>query len=82
MPGLDTNILVGWIVDDDPRQVPLVQRLFEEVHEQESPLFVASTVMLELEWALHSRAAVPKLDTDHENECTELGQSDLPFLHP
>ena len=55
MPGLDTNILVRWIVDDDPRQVLLVQRLFEEAHEQESPLFVASSVMLELEWVLRSR---------------------------
>jgi predicted nucleic-acid-binding protein len=55
MPGLDTNILVRWIVDDDPRQVLLVQRLFEEAHQQESPLFVASTVMLELEWVLRSR---------------------------
>jgi predicted nucleic-acid-binding protein len=55
MPGLDTNILVRWIVDDDRRQVLLVQRLFEEAQEQESPLFVASTVMLELEWVLRSR---------------------------
>jgi predicted nucleic-acid-binding protein len=55
MPGLDTNILVRWIVDDDPRQVLRVQRLFEEAQEQEAPLFVPSTVMLELEWVLRSR---------------------------
>jgi predicted nucleic-acid-binding protein len=55
MPGLDTNVLVRWIVDDDPRQATRVQRLFEEVREQGVPLFVPSTVMLELEWVLRSR---------------------------
>ena len=54
MPGLDTNVLVRWIVDDDPRQATRVQRLFEDAHEQRSPLFVPSTVMLELEWVLRS----------------------------
>lgn len=55
MAGLDTNILVRWIVDDDPRQVSRVQRLLEEAHEEGAPLFVPSTVMLELEWVLRSR---------------------------
>ena len=61
MPGLDTNILVRWIVDDDTRQVLRVQRLLEEAHEQGSPLFVPSTVMLELEWVLRSRYEFDKL---------------------
>ena len=55
MAGLDTNVLARWIVDDDPRQAARVKRLFEEAVEQESPLFVPSTVMLELEWVLRSR---------------------------
>jgi predicted nucleic-acid-binding protein len=55
MPGLDTNVLVRWILDDEPRQAARVQRLFEEVREQPLPLFVPSTVMLELEWVLRSR---------------------------
>ena len=55
MPGLDTNVLVRWILDDEPRQAARVQRLFEEVSEQQLPLFVPSTVMLELEWVLRSR---------------------------
>lgn len=46
MPGLDTNILVRWIVDDDPRKVLRVQRLLEEAQEEGAPLFVPSTVML------------------------------------
>jgi len=55
MPGLDTNVLVRWILDDEPRQAARVQRLFEEVREQQLPLLVPSTVMLELEWVLRSR---------------------------
>jgi predicted nucleic-acid-binding protein len=55
MPGLDTNVLVRWILDDEPRQAARVQRLFEKVREQQLPLFVPSTVMLELEWVLRSR---------------------------
>ena len=55
MAGLDTNVLVRWIVDDDPRQATRVQRLLEEAQKQRSPLFVPSTVMLELEWVLRSR---------------------------
>ena len=55
MAGLDTNVLVRWIVDDDPRQAVRVQRLFEDAHGQGAPLFVPSTVMLELEWVLRSR---------------------------
>ncbi len=60
MVGLDTNVLVRWIVDDDPRQAARVKRLLEEAVEQESPLFVPSTVMLELEWVLRSRYAFDK----------------------
>jgi predicted nucleic-acid-binding protein len=60
MPGLDTNVLVRWIVDDDARQVMRVQRLFEEVRLQRSTLFVPSTVMLELEWVLRSRYGLDK----------------------
>jgi predicted nucleic-acid-binding protein len=55
MAGLDTNVLVRWIVDDDPRQAARVERLFEEAHERGFPLFVPSTVMLELEWVLRLR---------------------------
>lgn len=60
MPGLDTNVLVRWIVDDDPRQATRVQKLFEEVRETRPPLFVPSTVMLELEWVLRSRYKLDK----------------------
>jgi len=60
MAGLDTNVLVRWMLDDDPRQAARVQRLFDEVREEQSPLFIPSIVMLELEWVLRSRYALDK----------------------
>jgi predicted nucleic-acid-binding protein len=55
MPGLDTNVLVRWLVEDDDDQVARVQKLFEAAHTRQVPLFVPSTVALELEWVLRSR---------------------------
>jgi predicted nucleic-acid-binding protein len=55
MPGLDTNVLVRWLVEDDDRQAVRSQRLFEAARAGETPLFVPVTVMLELEWVLRSR---------------------------
>lgn len=55
MPGLDTNVLVRWLVEDDDDQVARVQRVFEAARASQVPLFVPSTVVLELEWVLRSR---------------------------
>lgn len=60
MPGLDTNVLVRWLVDDDRRQSPAVLRLFESAAAAGAPLFVADTVALELEWVLRSRYGFDK----------------------
>jgi predicted nucleic-acid-binding protein len=55
MAGLDTNVLVRWLVGDDNEQLQRIQRLFEATLAGEGTLFVPSTVMLELEWVLRSR---------------------------
>lgn len=60
MPGLDTNVLARWILDDDPRQSARAQRLFEEARGRPLALFVPGTVMLELEWVLRSRYKLDK----------------------
>lgn len=62
MAGLDTNVLVRWLVDDDPRQVRLTSELFESVHENGHLLRVPTTVALELEWVLRSRYQFEKAD--------------------
>ena len=55
MPGLDTNVLVRWLVDDEPSQVARVGRLLQAAVDSGQPLRVPSTVALELEWVLRSR---------------------------
>ena len=55
MPGLDTNVLVRWLVDDDTRQSALVMTLFQSARARGERLFVPTTVVLELEWVLRSR---------------------------
>jgi predicted nucleic-acid-binding protein len=54
MPGLDTNVLVRWLVADDEDQVTRAQRLFEDARARQIPLFIPATVTLELEWVLRS----------------------------
>ena len=60
MAGLDTNVLVRWILDDDEKQAARVQILFEETRASQTALFVPITVMLELEWVLRSRYQLDK----------------------
>ena len=60
MAGLDTNLLVRWLVEDDEEQVARVQRLFRAVQTNEAALFVPCTVALELEWILRSRYRLDK----------------------
>ena len=55
MPGLDTNVLVRWLMADDEEQTQRVQKVFKAAVSQRAMLFVPSTVMLELEWVLRSR---------------------------
>ncbi len=55
MPGLDTNVLVRWLVEDDDKQTARARSLFESARANQTMLFVPSTVMLELEWVLRAR---------------------------
>lgn len=53
MIGLDTNVLVRYIVQDDPRQSPSANRLVESLS-AESPGFVTVVSVVELCWVLMS----------------------------
>lgn len=55
MPGLDTNLVVRWLLDDDAAQSARVAELFAASAARNEPLFVPTTVLLELEWVLRSR---------------------------
>ena len=54
MPALDTNVLVRYVVQDDPRQTRVAQRYIEQCADQVVPLFLPTSVILETEWVLRS----------------------------
>lgn len=63
MIGLDTNVLVRYIVQDDPEQSAAVTRLIEDRCTTRSPGYVSVPVLMELLWVLtsaygHEKAAV------------------------
>lgn len=51
MTGLDTNVLVRYVMQDDPRQSPRATRLIESLS-AESPGFIPIVVPVELVWVL------------------------------
>ncbi|MFM8951854.1 MAG: PIN domain-containing protein [Planctomycetaceae bacterium] len=53
MIGLDTNVLVRYIMQDDPRQSPKATRLIESL-DAERPGFIAVVSVVELYWVLTS----------------------------
>jgi predicted nucleic-acid-binding protein len=54
MPALDTNVLVRYVVQDDPRQARVAQRYIEQSANQDVSLFLPTSVILETEWVLRS----------------------------
>ena len=63
MIGLDTNVLVRYIVQDDPEQSAAVTGLIEDRCTTRSPGYVSVPVLMELVWVLtsaygHKKAAV------------------------
>ena len=53
MIGLDTNVLVRYVLQDDARQSPRASRLIESLSADE-PGFVPVVVLVELAWVLGS----------------------------
>ena len=52
MIGLDTNVLVRYVVQDDPVQSALATKLVETRLSQDTPGFVTSVTLCELVWVL------------------------------
>ena len=52
MIGLDTNVLVRYLTQDDPKQAALANQLIEERLTQEAPGFVSLVALVELVWVL------------------------------
>lgn len=62
MTGLDTNVIVRYLVQDDPEQSTAASRLFD-TFTVDAPGFVAAIAVVELVWVLQS--------------CYDAGQDDI-----
>jgi predicted nucleic-acid-binding protein len=60
MLGIDTNILVRFLVQDDEAQFEKARKLIKREVSAGSRVFVNQLVLMETEWALRSRYSVPK----------------------
>lgn len=82
MIGLDTNVLVRYVMQDDPRQSPRATRLIESLS-AEAPGFVPLVALVELVWVLAgsyglSRAQVATvLDTMLRSKELMVDRADL-----
>jgi len=82
--GLDTNILVRLITEDNPDQALAVLALLEKAEAREERFFVSTIVVCELAWTLRSRpyqfrraAIAEALDTVLETNVFELQHREL-----
>ena len=52
MTGLDTNIIVRYLAQDDPAQSPKASRLIEKRLTEDNPGFVSVVAIVEIAWVL------------------------------
>ena len=62
MKGIDTNILIRFLVGDDEMQAKTVYNLFKKAESEKKELFVPLLVMLELIWVLESVYDIPRAE--------------------
>lgn len=62
MLGIDTNVLVRFLVRDDEAQFEKARRLIRREVAAGRRLFVSQLVLLETEWVLRSRYVLPKIE--------------------
>lgn len=60
MLGLDTNVLVRYLVRDDLPQFEKARRLIKRESDRNEPVLVSLLVLLETEWVLRSRYGLSK----------------------
>jgi len=62
MKGIDTNILVRFLVGDDKQQAKKVYNIFKKTELDKKELFVPLLVVLELIWVLESVYEIPRTE--------------------
>jgi predicted nucleic-acid-binding protein len=80
MLGIDTNVLVRFLVGDDREQFEHAQRLIRRQINAGEPVFVSLPVLLESEWVLRSRYGFSKTEIMSAVSAL-LDASELTFEH-
>lgn len=62
MKGIDTNILIRFLMGDDEAQAKKVYAIFKQTEEDKSELFVSLLVVLEMIWVLSSVYKITRED--------------------
>ena len=62
MAALNTNVLVRFLVQDDPAQLAVAEALFRRCIAAGETMYVPVTVALELEWVLRSNFGFVKVE--------------------
>lgn len=62
MLGIDTNVLVRFLVRDDEAQFERARKLIKRETSRGEPVFVSQLVLLETEWVLRSRYNATKAE--------------------
>ncbi len=62
MIGLDTNVLVRYLVQDDPEQSARATALIEQAAARGDKLYRCSVVLCELVWVLQSCYGIPRAE--------------------
>ena len=54
MTGLDTNVVLRYLLQDDAQQTPLANRIVDEILSERNPGFINLATVLEIVWVLRS----------------------------
>ena len=60
MVGLDTNVIVRYIMQDDPEQVAVAVGVIEGELDHDNPGFITQIVLAEIIWVLRTVYRIPK----------------------
>jgi predicted nucleic-acid-binding protein len=54
MVGLDTNVILRYLLQDDPKQTPLANHIVDQVLSARNPGLISLVTVLEIVWVLRS----------------------------
>lgn len=60
MIGLDTNVLVRYFTEDDPKQSKLAREVFERRLSKATPGYISTVVLIEMVWVLTRAYSSPR----------------------